>query len=125
MPRLPKGKKKKWIASSKKKTGFTKEHISENSDFYNSRRWRELRKWHIERNPICEWCKEEGIINIKERIIHVNNKEPNPKKKDSTIAKNIDPLWCHIYFQYKLNVLMVLLLFFILIIPFDYIIIYG
>tara|TARA_R100001163_G_C5015480_1_gene159978 strand:+ start:448 stop:786 length:339 start_codon:yes stop_codon:yes gene_type:complete len=75
MPKLPKGKKKKWIASSKKKTGFTKEHISENSDFYNSRRWRELRKWHIERNPICEWCKEEGIINIKERIIVDHIKE--------------------------------------------------
>ena len=51
MPNLPKGKKKKWIASSKKTTGFTEEHKSDNYDFYNSRAWRNLRKWHIEREP--------------------------------------------------------------------------
>ena len=54
---------------SKKTTGFTKEHKSENYDFYNSRAWRELRKWHIERNPVCQWCLEEGKVNYKDKII--------------------------------------------------------
>ena len=53
MPRLPKGKKKKWIASSNKATGFTKKHQSENSDFYNSRAWRKLRQMFIAENPLC------------------------------------------------------------------------
>ena len=44
MPSLPKGKKKKWIASSKKTTGFTEKHKSDNYDFYNSRSWRQLRE---------------------------------------------------------------------------------
>ena len=69
MPSLPKGKKKKWIASSKKTTGFTEKHTSENYDFYNSRAWRQLRKWHIEREPHCRWCTEEGKVNYKDKII--------------------------------------------------------
>lgn len=69
MPNLPKGKKKKWIASSKKATGFTKKHKSENYDFYNSRAWRELRKWHYERHPLCQWCLEEGRVNDKDKTI--------------------------------------------------------
>ena len=69
MPTLPKGKKKKWIASSKKTTGYTKEHKSDNYDFYNSTAWRNLRKWHIERNPVCQWCLEEGKVNYKDKII--------------------------------------------------------
>jgi len=69
MPNLPKGKKKKWIASSKKITGFTEKHKSENYDFYNSRAWRKLRKWHIEREPHCRWCTEEGKVNYKDRVI--------------------------------------------------------
>ncbi len=69
MPSLPKGKKKKWIASSKKTTGFTEKHKSENYDFYNSRARRNLRKWHIEREPHCRWCTEEGKVNEKDKII--------------------------------------------------------
>ena len=69
MPSLPKGKEKKWIASSKKTTGFTENHKSDNYDFYNSRAWRNLRKWHIEREPHCRWCSEEGKVNYKDKII--------------------------------------------------------
>ena len=69
MPSLPKGKRKKWIASSKKKTGFTKAHKSENADFYNSRAWRRLREWHFARHPICQWCEEEGTLNANDKII--------------------------------------------------------
>ena len=54
MPNLPKGKKKKWIASSKKTTGFTEKHKSDNYDFYNSRAWRNLRKWHINESLIAD-----------------------------------------------------------------------
>jgi 5-methylcytosine-specific restriction protein A len=68
MPILPKGKRKKWVAT--KKARFNKKkHESENSDFYNSRAWRRLRDWHINRFPICKWCEEEGKLNIKERML--------------------------------------------------------
>jgi len=75
MPSLPKGKKKKWIANSKKATGFTTKHKSENYDFYNSRAWRELRKWHFERHPLCQWCLEEGRVNDKDKTIIDHIKE--------------------------------------------------
>lgn len=69
MPSLPKGKKKKWIVSSQKKSGFTKKHQSENSDFYNSRAWRRLREWHYARHPICKWCEEEGKLDVNSKMI--------------------------------------------------------
>ena len=62
MPNLPKGKKKKWIASSKSKKSNKSTTI--NADFYNSRAWRRLRKYHIQQYPFCKWCKEEGKITI-------------------------------------------------------------
>tara|TARA_R110000824_G_C15170848_1_gene672896 strand:- start:595 stop:936 length:342 start_codon:yes stop_codon:yes gene_type:complete len=71
MPRLPKGKKKKWIASSNKATGFTKKHQSENSDFYNSRAWRKLRQMFIAENPLCVWCEEEGLTKEAAIVDHI------------------------------------------------------
>ena len=62
MPNLPKGKPKSWIANSKRKTGFTKKHTSENADFYNSSAWRKVRKAYFTMNPICKWCEEEGRV---------------------------------------------------------------
>ena len=84
MPILPKGKKKKWIANSNKKTGFTKKHQSENYDFYNSKAWRDLRKWFIKQNPLCKWCKEEGIMTIDNLIVDhiIEIKEDSTKKLD-------------------------------------------
>ena len=52
-------KKKKWIASSKAKTKTSNKSTTLNADFYNSRAWRNLRKYHIEQYPVCKWCKEE------------------------------------------------------------------
>ena len=69
MPTLPKSKKKKWIASSNKKSGFKAKHLSVNSEFYNSTAWRELRKWFIKSNPTCKWCLEEGRANINNLIV--------------------------------------------------------
>ena len=52
MPKLPKGKPKVWIANSKKKVRYTNKHISENTGFYNSTAWKNVRKAYIQRNPI-------------------------------------------------------------------------
>ena len=82
MPSLPKGKKKKWIASSKKTTGFTEKHKSENYDFYNSRAWRQLRKWHIEREPHCRWCSRLNQDNLQTLCLpHHNQKTAWAKSK--------------------------------------------
>jgi len=67
MPNLPKGKKKKWIASSNAKTSNKSNTI--NADFYNSRAWRRLRKYHIQQYPVCKWCKEEGKLTIEKLIV--------------------------------------------------------
>lgn len=69
MPNLPKGKKKKWIASSKAKTKTSNKSTTLNADFYNSRAWRNLRKYHIQQYPVCKWCKEEGKLTIEKLIV--------------------------------------------------------
>ena len=58
MPTFPKGKKRPWIPTRDRKTldnngtRATKEFIS----FYNSKRWRSLRRYYIQMNPLCEEC---------------------------------------------------------------------
>ena len=99
MPSLPKGKKKKWIVSSQKKSGFTKKHQSENSDFYNSRAWRRLREWHYARHPICKWCEEEGKVvaaDVVDHIIEINN---GGEKLDSNNLMSM----CHPHHNQKTN----------------------
>ena len=61
MPHLPKHKKPKWIAKTKKnRYGYKDKHISVNRPFYNSKAWKELRAWWFKNNPLCNWCNEEG-----------------------------------------------------------------
>lgn len=86
MPSLPKGKKKKWIASSKKKTGYKKQHQSENYDFYNSTAWRKLREMHIREHPICVWCLEEGRVNGTDKLIvdHIKEIKDGGERLDGT-----------------------------------------
>ena len=67
MPKLPKSKSKKWIASSN--TKVYKRKVYEYDEFYNSAQWSKLRKWYRQRNPVCVWCMEENTVNAKDKII--------------------------------------------------------
>tara|TARA_Y100000593_G_C4114272_1_gene239470 strand:+ start:217 stop:555 length:339 start_codon:yes stop_codon:yes gene_type:complete len=66
MPTLPKGKKRPWIPEKPK-------HMREvdNASFYNSKRWRALRNYFIQKNPICAQCKRDGIIKGAQCVDHI------------------------------------------------------
>ena len=51
MPTLPKGKRRPWIPEKPK-------HMREvdNASFYNSKRWRALRNYFIQKFPLCNSC---------------------------------------------------------------------
>tara|TARA_R100001163_G_C5059028_1_gene195661 strand:- start:151 stop:492 length:342 start_codon:yes stop_codon:yes gene_type:complete len=52
MPTLPKTKKRSWIKTMPKQL---RQH--DNSAFYVSKAWRNIRKFYIKLNPLCEQCK--------------------------------------------------------------------
>ena len=66
MPTLPKGKQRPWIPKRP-------EHMREvdNSAFYNSKRWRSLRKYFIQKNPLCRHCERDGITKPAYVIDHI------------------------------------------------------
>ena len=66
MPTLPKGKNRPWIPKRP-------QHIREvdNASFYNSKRWRALRNYFIQKNPICAQCKRDGIIKGAQCVDHI------------------------------------------------------
>ena len=55
MTTLPKGKRRPWIPEKPK-------HMREvdNASFYNSKRWRALRNYFIQMNPLCSQCERDG-----------------------------------------------------------------
>ena len=66
MPKLPTGKSRPWIP--KKPT-----HMREvdNTSFYNSKRWRSLRNYFIQKSPLCEHCKRDGVITGAQMVDHI------------------------------------------------------
>ena len=66
MPILPKSRKRPWIPDKP-------EHLREvdNSSFYNSKRWRSLRNYFIQKNPLCNICKRKGITKGAEMVDHI------------------------------------------------------
>ena len=66
MPTLPKSKDRPWIPKKP-------QHMREvdNASFYNSKRWRALRNYYIQANPLCEKCKRDGIITGSQMVDHV------------------------------------------------------
>ena len=64
MPYFPEPKKKKWIAKVKSKAWT-------DSTFYNSRRWRAVRKNYIGGHPLCKFCKEKGLIKEGKVVDHI------------------------------------------------------
>ena len=55
MPVLPKGKRRPWMPEKQ-----THMREVDNSSFYNSKRWRALRNYFIQRNPLCAQCERDG-----------------------------------------------------------------
>lgn len=43
---------------------------NKSSRYYNDIRWKRLRNWYIEQNPLCEVCLEQGISTPAEEIHH-------------------------------------------------------
>jgi len=89
MPILPKGKKRPWIPEKPK-------HMREidNASFYNSKRWRSLRNYYIQKNPICEQCNREGIIKGAQCVDHI---KPITMGGSPVDSKNLQSLCnsCH------------------------------
>ena len=48
--------------------------MSRNKDYQhllNSKRWRELRAWKLQRNPLCEMCLAEGFVRSAVDVHHI------------------------------------------------------
>ena len=61
MPNLPKQRSKPWVvARDTNRPGSTalRTH-NEVVDLYQTKQWKSLRKYHIQRNPLCKHCKEQ------------------------------------------------------------------
>lgn len=99
MPRLPKGKKKKWLSSSGKSTGYTKKHTSVNNDFYTSRAWRELRALFIANFPLCKWCEEEGKTKEADVVDHIKELIDGGEPLDTANLQSL----CHKHHNQKTN----------------------
>ncbi len=66
MPNLPKSKERPWIP---KKPTFAREF--DNASFYNSKRWRALRNFFIQKNPLCAECQKNKIITSAQVVDHI------------------------------------------------------
>jgi len=67
----------------------------DNCKFYNSARWRKLRKAFLSEYPLCEFCKAKNIITPATQVDH---REPRRKRPDLALCwKNLRSLCgsCH------------------------------
>ena len=66
MPNLPKSRQRPWIPKKP-------QHLREvdNASFYNSKRWRALRNYYIQANPLCEQCKRDGHVTAAQCVDHL------------------------------------------------------
>ena len=89
MPTLPKGKSRPWIPKKP-------QHMREvdNASFYNSKRWRALRNYFIQKHPLCAQCKRDGIITGAQMVDHI---KPITMGGSSVDQKNLQTLCnsCH------------------------------
>tara|TARA_R100001244_G_C5159438_1_gene130806 strand:- start:71 stop:409 length:339 start_codon:yes stop_codon:yes gene_type:complete len=73
MPTFPKKKKRPWIPTRQPAPIGNTSRSKTPSDiikFYNSKRWRSLRGYYLQMNPLCEMCKRAGYITPAEEIDH-------------------------------------------------------
>ena len=65
---IPTHKPPSFAPDSSRKTDFA---YRERHKFYNSRRWKSLRKQYIQRNPLCADCEAIGVYTPAENVHHV------------------------------------------------------
>ena len=65
MPKLPTSNKRPWIPKKKR----TRQH--DNSKFYHSMRWRNLRRYIIKKYPLCVMCERKGEVNPAYVVDHI------------------------------------------------------
>ena len=52
---------------------------NDNDNFYSLSKWRKLRKYKIDANPICELCGQYGIINPAAIVDHIISRDVAPE----------------------------------------------
>lgn len=67
MPVIKKHSCRPWLPEKKPHEGY-RHH---NTDFYQSRKWRNLRSIKLQMNPICEECERKGIITPAQMVDHI------------------------------------------------------
>lgn len=71
--------KEKEINKQKQMSRYNQKRNKQYKKFYNSKEWKILRNTYLEKNPICEMCKEEAKKNNKYTVQlteEVHHKEP-------------------------------------------------
>tara|TARA_R100001244_G_scaffold132156_2_gene107339 strand:+ start:2188 stop:2511 length:324 start_codon:yes stop_codon:yes gene_type:complete len=69
MPKFPKGKKKTWLC--RPKDSYRKGYADTPIDFYNTKKWRSLRNYYIQMNPLCKECDRHGILTPGKEVDHI------------------------------------------------------
>lgn len=65
--------------------------------FYNTSRWRKLRKMFIQQNPLCVWCVEEGKTMAGDVVDHIT---PIKEGGSETDWNNLQTM-CHHHHNQK------------------------
>lgn len=68
MPSIPKNRKYKWSPERKLFEG-----LGNQTQFYNTRTWRNLRLTKLKLNPICELCEKKGIVKAATDVHHIHS----------------------------------------------------
>ena len=87
MPVLKKSVKRPWVPERKAFGGRS----VDNTKFYQSAPWRKLRAKVLMKRPLCEKCKEKGLIVPAQVVDHI---VPIIKGGDPLSESNLQPL-CH------------------------------
>lgn len=43
----------------------------DNTRYYNTSAWENLREWYIKRHPFCEECEKEGRVTLAQHVHHI------------------------------------------------------
>ena len=71
----PKSKTPRWVVNRDKKghkaNGGAMYSANKMRQWYSSKRWRSVRLYYLQKNPLCVQCKAKGVINGAEVIDHI------------------------------------------------------
>tara|TARA_R100000458_G_C8168163_1_gene169665 strand:+ start:344 stop:694 length:351 start_codon:yes stop_codon:yes gene_type:complete len=75
MPTFPKSKRRYWIPVREKKKDLFNYNRSRSAGdmlaFYQSKKWRSLRNYKMQMNPLCELCEAKGLTESAMEIDHI------------------------------------------------------